>query len=201
MSAMTLEPLRPRRGRPPSITRERIAAIGIEIGLPDLTFVGVASRLGVSHKGLYKHVPSIEALRVLVAEEMFGGWSLPPADEETLEAYLLRFSQSLRDLVRSHPGLAWFLVRQKATTPAMMAKIYTHHEAVSSKYEISLDNARWLLSTIALHCIALADTVFAIVREEGGVPDQSKPSVLEIDFELGMRALIIGVMVMLEGRR
>ncbi|WP_202902854.1 TetR/AcrR family transcriptional regulator [Novosphingobium resinovorum] len=201
MSAMTPEPLRPRRGRPPSITRERIAAIGIEMGLSDLTFVGVASRLGVSHKALYKHVPSIEALRVLVAEEMFGSWSLPPADEETLEAYLLRFSQSLRDLVRSHPGLAWFLVRQKATTPAMMAKIYAHHEAVSSKYEISLDNARWLLSTIALHCIALADTVFAIVREEGGVPDQSEPSALEIDFELGMRALIIGVMVMLEGRR
>lgn len=33
---------------------------GIEIGLPNITFVGVAAALGVSHMVLYKHVASLE---------------------------------------------------------------------------------------------------------------------------------------------
>ena len=46
---------RPARGRPPTITLERIADAGIAMGLPNLTFVGVAAALGVSHMALYKH--------------------------------------------------------------------------------------------------------------------------------------------------
>ncbi len=59
----------PGRGRPRTITRERIADVSVAIGLPNLTFVGVAAALGVSHMALYKHVPNIEALKCLVAEE------------------------------------------------------------------------------------------------------------------------------------
>ena len=59
------------RGRPPSITRERIVEAGIEMGLPNITFVGLAAALGVSHMALYKHVANLEALKALVAEEIF----------------------------------------------------------------------------------------------------------------------------------
>ena len=55
----------PGRGRPRTITRERIADVSVAIGLPNLTFVGVAAALGVSHMALYKHVPNIEALKCL----------------------------------------------------------------------------------------------------------------------------------------
>lgn len=46
------------RGRPRTITRERIANAGIALGLPKITIVGIAAKLGISHMALYKHVPS-----------------------------------------------------------------------------------------------------------------------------------------------
>lgn len=193
---MSQETSAPRRGRPPSITRARIAAAGIELGLPDLTFVGVAARLGVSHMALYKHVPNIDALRLLVAEEMFANWSMPTMAGESLEDYLFRFSSSLQGLIRSCPGLAWYLVRPQATTPAMMSTIQGHHAAVATAYGITRDQARWLLSSVALHCIVLADTVYAVMREEGG---GGESSALEADFLLGMRALITGALTLLHG--
>lgn len=45
------------RGRPRTITRERIANAGIALGLPKITIVGIAAKLGISHMALYKHVP------------------------------------------------------------------------------------------------------------------------------------------------
>jgi AcrR family transcriptional regulator len=193
---MEIEASKARRGRPPKITRARIAEAGIEMGLPDLTFIGVAARLGVSHMALYKHVPNIEALRLLVAEEMFANWSMPTTVEESLEEYLLRFSASLQDLVRSCPGLAWYLVRQKATTPAMMSAIHAHHAAVATTYDITHDQARTLLSTVALYNIGLADTVYAVVREEAG-DEGDHITALEGDFLMGVRALISGSLVLL----
>lgn len=164
------------------------------MGLTELTFVGVAARLGVSHMALYKHVPNIEALRQLVAEEMFTRWSMPTLAGESLHDYLVRFSGSLQDLIRSSPGLGWHLVRPKATTPAMMATIQAHHVAVAAAHDITQDQARWLLSTIALHSIALADTVYAVLREEGSTAGSAA---LEADFLLGMQALITGALALL----
>lgn len=67
------------RGRPRTITRKRIANAGIKIGLPNITFVGVAAAMGISHTALYKHVESIEELKHLVAEEIFSRWQIPQA--------------------------------------------------------------------------------------------------------------------------
>lgn len=64
-------PKSPSRGRPPSITRERLTDAGIALTLPKLTMVGVADQLGVSAMALYKHVSGLEALKELVAEEIF----------------------------------------------------------------------------------------------------------------------------------
>ncbi|KQU52510.1 hypothetical protein ASG72_06130 [Bosea sp. Leaf344] len=41
------------RGRPRTITRERIANAGIALGLPKITIVGIAAKLGISHMALY----------------------------------------------------------------------------------------------------------------------------------------------------
>lgn len=65
------------RGRPRTITHERIMNAGIEIGLLNLTFVGVAAALGVSHMALYKHIASLEDLKYLIAEEIFIRWEIP----------------------------------------------------------------------------------------------------------------------------
>ncbi|MDQ4624284.1 TetR/AcrR family transcriptional regulator [Janthinobacterium lividum] len=190
---MTIAPDTPRPGRPPSITRARIADAGIAMGLPAMTFTGVAALLGVSHVALYKHVAHLAALKLLVAAEIFARWQLPVPGEDDLEHYLLRFSASLRQLVKSHPGLAPYLLRRKATPPTMLARIEAHQAQVAHGYQLPLERARWLLSTVAFHCVALADTVYAPAGDAWEAEDDA---LIEAEFDLGMRALVIGVLTM-----
>jgi len=209
------------RGRPPSITRERIADAGIALGLPGLTFVGVAEALGVSHMALYKHVASLEALKHLVAEEIFTRWDFPPLGENrALADYLADFVASLRALVRAHPGLPAYLMHESAATQQMLDKIAAHHRAVARAYGLPKKQASWLLSTIAFHCIAVADMIYRSKADTdsprtaeansfdaaSAVPPASntKPTrtrdtaVMEREFSKGMHALIIGALALLE---
>ncbi len=159
---MNSEETPPARGRPRTITRERLADAGIEMGLPDLTIVGVAKRLGVSQMALYKRIENLAALKCLVAEEIFERWPLPETHGkgcENLEGYLAAFSESMWRLIGAHPGLAPFLLRRDTITPPMMAKIDAHQVHVANAYGISRSRSHWLLFTIAYHCVALADTV------------------------------------------
>lgn len=190
---MTIASTSPRPGRPPSITRERIADAGMAVGLPAMTFTGVATLLGVSHVALYKHVANLAALKLLVAEEIFVRWKLPATGNDDLEGYLLRFSASLRALVKSHPGLAPYLLRRKATTPAMLARIDAHQAQVADSYRLPRERARWLLSTVAFHCVALADTVYAPAGDAWEAEDDA---LIEAEFDLGMRALVVGALAM-----
>ncbi|AQR69215.1 TetR family transcriptional regulator [Janthinobacterium sp. LM6] len=190
---MTIASTSPRPGRPPSITRERIADAGMAVGLPAMTFTGVATLLGVSHVALYRHVANLAALKLLVAEEIFVRWKLPATGNDDLEGYLLRFSASLRALVKSHPGLAPYLRRRKATTPAMLARIDAHQAQVADSYRLPRERARWLLSTVAFHCVALADTVYAPAGDAWEAEDDA---FIEAEFDLGMRALVIGALAM-----
>lgn len=215
---MSNEPPAPARGRPRTLTRERIAEAGMQIGLPALTFTGVASALGVSHVALYKHVPNLEELKRLVAAEIFERWQMPPllqegaegggADGEKgesgkgsgdLEAYLLAFTHSLRELARAYPGLAPWLIRRAAATPAMTARIDGHHAQVARAFGISKEDARQTLAMVAFHCIAVADTVCATpeaphASEQENSADRAE---IEADFERGMRALIAGALLRL----
>jgi len=180
------------RGRPRSITFERIADAGIEVGLREITFTGVAAALGVSHMALYKHVPNLDALKRLIAGEIFRRWEIPPLcgqGRRELPAYLDRFVTSLRELVKANPGLAPYLLRRSAATGAMLAKIDQHHVDAARAFGLDREQARWLLATIAFHCIALADTVYSI---EGGSVEEN--TALEQEFIQGMHALIIGAL-------
>jgi len=203
------------RGRPPSITRERIANAGIALGLPDLTFVGVAEALGVSHMALYKHVPSLESLKHLVAEEIFTRWDFPPLnDNRELVDYLGDFVASLHALVKTHPGLPSYLMRQSAATQRMLDKIAAHHRAVSRTYGLPKKQATWLLSTIAFHCIAVADMIYATSAAAPALEAKAThtqnahtrdtaeaitrdAAIMEREFSKGMHALIIGALALL----
>ena len=59
------------RGRPPTITPDRLADIGITLGLPNLTMANVAAELAVTQAALYKRVANLEALKRLVADTVF----------------------------------------------------------------------------------------------------------------------------------
>ncbi|MFT3720914.1 TetR/AcrR family transcriptional regulator [Pseudorhodoferax sp.] len=193
------------RGRPPTITRERIAEAGIGIGLPSITFVGVAAALGVSHMALYRHVPSLEALKHLVAEEIFRRWQIPRASGREaggLEEYLLVFSASVQAFVKAHPGLTPYVIRRLAATQPMLAKIDEHQSHVAQVYGISKEDARWLLATVAFHCIAVADTVYSVAGREPAVAADraAEEAEMEAEFAQGMHALVVGALAMVQAR-
>ena len=190
------------RGRPRTITRERIVEAGIEIGLPGITFVGVAAALGVSHMALYKHVANLEALKNLVAEEIFTRWQIPRVDADQrgeLKEYLTVFATSVRLFVKAHPGLTPYVIRRLAATQPMLAKIDEHQSHIAQVYGITKAQARWLLATVAFHGIAVADTVYSVtgqpVEEAQRLAEESE---MEAELDRGMRALIVGALVLMD---
>ena len=77
-------------------------------------------------------------------------------------------------MVKTHPGLAPYLLRPSVTTQPMMAKIHGHQSEVARVYGVSPDQARVLLATVAFHCIAVADTVYSVAGEEPAArPDRA----------------------------
>ena len=190
------------RGRPRTITRERIVEAGIEIGLPGITFVGVAAALGVSHMALYKHVANLEALKNLVAEEIFTRWQIPRVDagqRGELKEYLTVFATSVRLFVKAHPGLTPYVIRRLAATQPMLAQIDEHQSPIAQVYGITKAPARWLLATVAFHGIAVADTVYSVtgqpVEEAQRLAEESE---MEAELDRGMRALIVGALVLMD---
>ena len=190
------------RGRPRTITRERIVEAGIEIGLPGITFVGVAAALGVSHMALYKHVANLEALKNLIAEEIFTRWQIPRVDADQrgeLKDYLTVFATSVRLFVKAHPGLTPYVIRRVAATQPMLAKIDEHQSHIAQVYGITKAQARWLLATVAFHGIAVADTVYSVtgqpVEEAQRLAEEIE---MEAELDRGMRALIVGALVLMD---
>ena len=190
------------RGRPRTITRERIVEAGIGIGLPGITFVGVAAALGVSHMALYKHVANLEALKNLVAEEIFTRWQIPRVDADQrgeLKEYLTVFATSVRLFVKAHPGLTPYVIRRLAATQPMLAKIDEHQSHIAQVYGITKAQARWLLATVAFHGIAVADTVYSVtgqpVEEAQRLAEEAE---MEAELDRGMRALIVGALVLMD---
>ena len=188
------------RGRPRTITRERIVDAGIYIGLARITFVGVAAALGVSHMALYKHVPSLEALKHMIAEEIFTRWQIPQADEaaigQGLKAYLDVFAASVHGFVRTHPGITPYVIRRLAATQPMLAKIDGHQTHIAQVYGIPKTQARWLLATVAFHGMAVADTVDTAAGQEPVLETDRAAEEAEMEAELaqGMQALIVGAL-------
>lgn len=190
------------RGRPRTITRERIVEAGIEIGLPGITFVGVAAALGVSHMALYKHVANLEALKNLIAEEIFTRWQIPRVDTDQrgeLKDYLTVFATSVRLFVKAHPGLTPYVIRRLAATQPMLAKIDEHQSHIAQVYGITKAQARWLLATVAFHGIAVADTVYSVtgqpVEEAQRLAEEIE---MEAELDRGMRALIVGALMLMD---
>ena len=190
------------RGRPRTITRERIVEAGIEIGLPSITFIGVAAALGVSHMALYKHVANLDALKSMVAEEIFTRWQIPRADADRrggLKEYMIVFATSVRVFVKAHPGLTPYVIRRLAATQPMLAKIEEHQSHIAQVYGISKQHARWLLATVAFHGIAVADTVYSVTGRGAEEAERAaEEAEMEAELAQGMYALIVGALVLLE---
>ena len=92
-------------GRPPRISRERIAEAAHELGLERLTLRDVADHLGVSIAALYYHVSSKEDLMRLAAEYTAGRLPLPEDHGQHWAVWLYEWALYNRDAFVAQPGL------------------------------------------------------------------------------------------------
>ncbi len=96
----------PRRiGRPPRISREKIAEAAHELGLDGLTLRAVADHLGVSIAALYHHVDGKDDLLRLAAELSATRVPLPEDRGQHWAAWLLEWATYNRDAFVAQPGL------------------------------------------------------------------------------------------------
>ncbi|GGZ37880.1 hypothetical protein GCM10010387_34880 [Streptomyces inusitatus] len=142
------------RGRPRLVTRKVIIEAGIALTLDEVTIQGVAEILGVSRVAVYRHVPSQDALRLLVAEGILERWSPPETAEESVEGFLLALAVSLRKLVSDHPGIAGYLSRLQLGSRVSMARFEQTHVRL---VDLGLEpwEASWMASTVAQQAIGV----------------------------------------------
>lgn len=102
------ERLARRRPRAGGLTIERIveAAVAIldEVGLDGLTVRELAGRLGTSSATLYRHVASVEELRVLVIDAVLGEVRIPSRRRPPRER-ITALALELRRVLAAHPGV------------------------------------------------------------------------------------------------
>lgn len=199
------------RGRPPTITRVRLADAAIAMGLPKVSVVGVAAELGVTAKALYQHISGLDELKRLTAEQIFLRWPLPAvpvAETRRLEKYMLDFGDCMWALVEQHAGIAPYLLRRELLTPAMSEKMTAHQEALAAAFGLSLAQASWLVTTVAYYCVAVADTLLPFPSESTArAASQARPTAkadaeyrcgVQHWYARGTRALIVGVLSTLD---
>lgn len=75
------------------------------MGLQSLSMRALAEELGVNTGTLYGHVADIEEIRDLVVERLVTDHEWPSTDGLDVRSVLVDFGLSMRQLLRSHPGL------------------------------------------------------------------------------------------------
>ena len=101
---------RPRRGRPRTLTNERIvdAALRVADGqqLESVSMRALAKELGVPVMTVYNYVSSKEALFELVLDHVLRPVHLPAADEGTWDERIRKLERDVRQRMAQHPGLS-----------------------------------------------------------------------------------------------
>ena len=102
------ERLRRRRPRAGGLTVERIVDEAIDLvdaeGLDALTVRALTARLGTSSATLYRHVASVEELRVLVIDRVLGDIELPDPDRSGRDR-TMQLAIEFRRVLLEHPGV------------------------------------------------------------------------------------------------
>jgi AcrR family transcriptional regulator len=101
-----------RGGRPPKLTNQQILDAAVAIGLPNLTFRGVAKALGVSVPALYHYFKDRDELAEFVANTIIVDYPLPPDGTGDWFQWAYTFAHSQRLMFEKFPGLARVAVQR-----------------------------------------------------------------------------------------
>lgn len=192
------------------VTPETLVEAGIELTLPKVTVKALAEKLGVSIVAIYNNIDCIDTLRTLVAEEILQRWQFPmPGDHDTLQEALLHLSVELRALVHGNPGIARYLLDLDADSPRALNRIDAVDQRYAQLFELNPMQARWAVTTVSEHAIALAELIHTPDRrsEDGQailartdltlipLTVDGKERDSDTSFEWSMRAVIMGTAV------
>jgi AcrR family transcriptional regulator len=87
---------RPRRGRPPRISQDRIVEAAVELGLDSFSMQGIADRLGVTPPALYSHVAGREEVLDLVNTALLRHMAAFSSTADDWRAWLTDFAHEVR---------------------------------------------------------------------------------------------------------
>ena len=99
-----------RRGRPPSLTRDRIVEAALKLAdqsnLEDVSMRELANELDVPVMTIYNYVASKEELFGLVVDQVLSSVVVPPLDAGTWIDRMHILEGDARQAMRKHPGLS-----------------------------------------------------------------------------------------------
>lgn len=110
-----------RRGRPPRVSRDDIAAAVLEVGFAGLTFAAVRERLGVGESTLYRHAPDRDEL-VRIGLELALEQVSWPALGGPWRAMLESYGHAAWRTLAKYPGSATEVAR--GIIPASMVTLF-----------------------------------------------------------------------------
>jgi AcrR family transcriptional regulator len=101
----------PRRGRPPSLTREQIVEAALKLTdescLEEVSMRSLASELGVPVMTVYNYIASKEVLNELVVDHVLRSVEVPPLDAGAWDVRMRELQRDARRAMRQHPGLSF----------------------------------------------------------------------------------------------
>ncbi|ARC55633.1 putative HTH-type transcriptional regulator [Frondihabitans sp. 762G35] len=178
------------------LTRDRIAeeaeVVADEVGLERVTLAAVAERLGVRMPSLYKHIESLEGLRVAVGEraktELAAEMAAATVGRAGDDA-LLALAHAVRGWARQHPG------RYAATVRAPRDGDTAETAAADSAARVVFDvlRAYGLEGDDAVHATRAFRSAlhgFVSLEASGGF---GLPTDVDASFEWFVRALASGL--------
>lgn len=110
-----------RRGRPPRISRDDIAAAVLAVGFAELTFAAVRERLGVGESTLYRHAPDRDELVRIGLDRALAEVSWP-ALEGPWRSMLESYGHAAWRTLAKYPGSATEVAR--GIIPASMVTLF-----------------------------------------------------------------------------
>jgi TetR/AcrR family transcriptional regulator, tetracycline repressor protein len=112
LAAMNIESSEaaPRRGRPPSLTRDQIVDAALKLvdesSLDEVSMRSLANELAVPVMTIYNYVASKEELAELVVDQVLRHVEIPPVEVGTWDDRMRLLQRGARNAMRQHPGLS-----------------------------------------------------------------------------------------------
>ncbi|WP_082775998.1 TetR/AcrR family transcriptional regulator [Tsukamurella pulmonis] len=160
----------PRRGRPPSITRERIVERALtvldEAGVDGLTMKSLAGDLGVTTMALYRHVDDKETLLALALDAIAEPYAAIEFPDEP-RACIREAMTTLYTSLTAHPWVPEALIRpQRIGRGALLLT----DAVMGAGYRLTGDRAAALAAYRALWSLTLGSVLSHLRQRAEGTP-------------------------------